>query len=124
MDIKVGDRVRVKNWGQEFSTALNWCVENKDDIPIELLIRYAYGDSSRFIKYGSESGDTNVYRVLYIKNRRAIIGTNNDFGAVYIIAVSALESEFVELTLEEVEKRLGYRVKIVDNAEKIENPFN
>ena len=53
--INVGDFVKVKDWGESYSSAIDWFLNNHIDN--QLMIRYAYGDSRKFDVYNSDTGE-------------------------------------------------------------------
>lgn len=118
--IKVGDEVRVINWGREYSTY--WEFFEEHDIPIGYAARYAYCDSSNFERFGEDAGDTRIFSVLQVVDdstgQLALISSSKYSGKIYLINPVALELVIPEggrpMTVDEIEKELGYKVKIIN----------
>lgn len=117
MKIKVGDVVRVKDWGRGYSTCASWFEDKLKNCLIlpEYAIHYAYGDSSNYIDH--QYNDINKYRVLYVDDNgdgKALITRMSNCGMdkTHLIGINALElydSEPIEMTISEIEEKLGIR---------------
>lgn len=59
-DLKVGDIVRVINWGNQHTTYPDWVVENVGDK--KLIAQYAYGDDNHYRDH--KKSDRNIYKIL------------------------------------------------------------
>jgi len=117
--IKVGDTVKVTDWGKNCSTHKKWFLDNMSNLDIEWLIRYAYGDHSKYDECPYD--DDTEYKVLYIsdKDRRALISRGT--GKVYLIGIDALMPYYVEveMTIKEIEEKLGIsNLKIVKDTDE------
>lgn len=117
--IKVGDIVKVTDWGRNYSTHKQWFLDNMSNLNIEWLIRYAFGDRSKYeeCKYD----DDTEYKVLYIsdKDHRALISRGTY--EVYLIGIDALMPYYVEveMTIKEIEEKLGIsNLKIVKETDE------
>ena len=93
--INVGDIVKVKDWGDSYFYVMDWFLMN--NIDIQLMIRYAYGDRSKYDEYNDETGfkDSLKYKVLAVANGRVLITEydkydNYDNSPAYIVGVNAL----------------------------------
>ena len=77
--INVGDIVKVKDWGESYSSAMDWFLINCIDS--QLMIRYAYGDSHNYDIYNSDTGkkDTFEYEVLAVADDKALIAEPNNY---------------------------------------------
>lgn len=131
--MKIGDYVCVKNWGAQYSTYTDWFVEH--NIKSEYMIRYAYGDSSNYEKYGNYP-DKRIFKILDIHSGNEFddglelalitIVENQKFtdlkdleyvGKIYLIRTEALEQVYI-MTQEEIEKKLGHKVIIVNTKKE------
>lgn len=131
--MKIGDYVCVKNWGSQYSNYTDWFVEH--NIKPEHMIRYAYGDSSNYEKYGN-CPDKRVFKILdihlgnefddelelalitIVKNQK--FTDSRDWGYVdkiYLIRTEALEQVYI-MTQEEIEEKLGHKVIIVNTKKE------
>lgn len=119
MEIKVGDIVRVTNWGKGYTTNTAWFHENLNELETSWIIRYAYDDEYNYLHHKYD--DPNRYAVLYIdeKTERALITPKNigSSSKVYLIGMDGLElydQPPIEMTVAEIEKKLGIKnLKIV-----------
>jgi len=122
--MKIGDLVRVKNWGGGFTTNTPWFLDHVHDLDVNYLIRYAYSDSTNFLK--RKNNDDRIFEVLYVDDAlapNALITLANDsyndddFKKVFLIGCRELElvnkPEKRAMTLKEIEEELGYEVSIV-----------
>ena len=121
-DIKVGDIVNVADWGSAYSTNVHWFKENFDALDRGWIIRFAFGDASKYWKFGANSLDETEYKVLFIgkhnmRNKTvALIAEDYDYSPVYLIDLDALTTKPVpkKMTKAEIEKELGYEIYIVE----------
>lgn len=124
--MKVGDLVRVTNWGGGYTTNSAWFLDHIHDLDVNYLIRYAYNDSTNFLK--RKNNDDRIFEVLYIDDAlapNALITlapdlmdyNDDDYKKVFLIGCNNLElanePEVHSMTLKEIEKELGYKVSIV-----------
>lgn len=124
--MKVGDLVRVTNWGGGYTTNSAWFLDHVHDLDVNYLIRYAYNDSTNFFK--NKYDDNRVFEVLYVDDAQApnaliTLATDlmdyndDDYKKVFLIGCNNLElanePEVHSMTLKEIEKELGYKVSIV-----------
>lgn len=124
--MKIGDLVRVKNWGGGFTTNTPWFLDHVHDLDVNYLIRYAYNDSTNFLK--RKNDDDRVFEVLYVDDALApnalitlapdlMTCNDDDYRKVFLIGCNDLklanEPEVHSMTLKEIEKELGYKVSIV-----------
>lgn len=119
--INVGDIVKVKNWGESYSSAMDWFLRNQNDIDSQLMIRYAYGDSHKYDVYNSDTGkkDTFEYEVLAVADDKALIAEPSHYGnntQAFLIRTEALINikEIHHMTIEEIEDELGYPIEIIE----------
>lgn len=119
--INIGDIVKVKDWGDSYSYAMDWFMQN--DISSQLMIRYAYGDGRKYDEYNDETGfkDSLKYKVLAVANGKALITEydkydNYDNSPAYVVGVNALINikEIHRMTVEEIENELGYPIEIIE----------
>lgn len=121
--MKVGDLVRVTNWGGSFTTNNAWFLDHVHDLDVNYLIRYAYNDSTNFLK--RKNNDDRVFEVLYVDKPNALITlatdlmtyNDDDYRKVFLIGCRDLElvnkPEKRAMTLKEIEEELGYKVSII-----------
>ena len=122
--IKVGDIVRVTDWGCQYSTNSLWFETHKDDLETEWLIKYAHGDSTHYKEH--QYNDINKYQVLYVDEREgkcliAQKGYSDRVYDIYLIGLKGVElydnPTETEMTISEIEKRLGIKnLKIVKDS--------
>ena len=112
--LKVGDIVRVTDWGCQYSTNSVWFMAHKDDLKTEWLINNAYGDSTHY--EGHQYSDTTKYRVLYVDeyDGKCLITRyycSDRIYEVYLIGLKGVElydkPTEIKMTISEIEKRLG-----------------
>lgn len=115
--IKVGDIVKVKDWGESYSCAMEWFLNNHIDN--QLMIRYAYGDSRKFDVYNNDTGrkDPLRYEVLAVADDKALIAEPSQYGntRAFLVRTEALVNiaEIHHMTIEEIEDELGYPIEII-----------
>lgn len=116
--IKVGDIVKVKDWGEGYSCAMDWFIRN--DIHSQLMIRYAYGDSRNYDMYNSDTGkkDPFEYEVLAVADDKALIAEPSNYSntQAFLVRTEALINikEIRHMTIEEIENELGYPIEIIE----------
>ena len=118
--IKVGDIVKVKDWGESYSSAIDWFLNNHNHIDNQLMIRYAYGDSRNYDVYNSDTGkkDPFEYEVLAVANDKALIAEPSNYNntQAFLVRTEALinTKEIRHMTVEEIEDELGYPIEIIE----------
>lgn len=117
--IEAGNRVRVTDWGRAYSSYTKWFETHEHEIEFEWAVRYAYGNTDNFDK--RRYSDDTAYNVLIIIDGRALI-TDDDLcqQQVYLVDVDVIElyDRTVEMTISEIEEKLGIRnLKIVKEKE-------
>lgn len=111
-NFKIGDIVRVTDWGEAYPTDDSWFEERVGTIPLNYIMRYAYGNHSNYDKY-KNSDDPAKYTVLYVSdgNPSRVLICNEDSidREVYMLDVNGIElyDELVEMTISQIEKKLG-----------------
>ena len=124
-DIKVGDIVNVVDWGRVYSTNVSWFKNNFGALNRDWIIRYAFGDSSNYLKFRNASLDGTKYKVLFIGKHNicnslvALIAEDYAYSPVYLIGLDGL-SKYIppkKMTQKEIEKELGYKIEIVKDKE-------
>lgn len=128
-----GDYVRVKNWGDEYTTYTDWFIANKID-PI-YMIRYGYGDNTYYKKYAPES-DNRIFEIVYLDKLSgiALITLSEELNdshtkmkdldrlrQFHLINIKGLKKVRV-MTQEELENELGCAVLLVNK--KVEEKTN
>ena len=116
MEIKVGDIVRIINWGRGYTTNSAWFEEYFDFLDPKWIIGYSYGNEDNYLH--CQFDDNRKYKVLFVADDRALIALNSasEYGATYLIATDAIElyDSPVEMTVAEIEERLGIKnLKII-----------
>ena len=123
--MKVGDLVKVKNWGGGFTTNAPWFLDHVHDLDVNYLIRYAYNDSTNYLE--RKCNDDRIFTVLYVDDAASpnalitltpnLVGFDNDYKKVFLISCRDLElvnkPEKRTMTLKEIEEELGYEVSII-----------
>ena len=84
--IKAGDKVKVINWGEQYTTYPEWFKNHKDDLKYEWVIKYRY-NNNMYTKMEHEK-DNNIYDVLYVDEKYALISTTYDRYFNYSLAPS------------------------------------
>ena len=120
-DIKVGDIVRVTNWGKQYYSNESWFETQytQGKIPLNFVARYAYGDTSNY--RNCRYDDDTRYEVLYVsarpKSRVLICDERPMCTNIYLLDIDGVElyDKPVEMTISEIEEKLGItNLKIVD----------
>lgn len=103
MNFKVGDKVKVRDWGYSYSTNTYFFTErqNDSDMKIEYMINYAY-NNNKFLRYRKLNSDSEIYTVVYINKPRVLIQDSSE--AIYLIEDDALELKNKKMTLKEIEE--------------------
>lgn len=124
--MKVGDLVRVTNWGGSFTTNNAWFLDHVHDLDVNYLIRYAYNDSTNYLE--RKNNDDRIFEVLYVDDALApnalitlatdlMTYNDDDYKKVFLIGCRDLElvnkPEKRAMTLKEIEEELGYKVSII-----------
>ena len=130
-NFKVGDIVQIRDWGAMCSTYSDWFVRNAHLLDIDWIARYAYGDNRNYLKYNNKEKDDNdkrKYKILYLDmcedncSHYALIESlnepNNENEQVFLMSIYGIKPLKKQMTLEEVEKALGYEIEIIEK-EKI-----
>ena len=121
-DIKVGDIVNVVDWGNMYVSNVSWFEQNFDALDKDWIIRYAFGDDSKYSEFDDDTLDKTEYKVLFIGkhnlfNRTVALITKDDISSrVYLIDLDGLKIKTVpkKMTKAEIEKELGYEIDIVE----------
>ena len=112
INLKPMDIVGVADWGRMYDTCIPWFKEHEGEIPVDWIIRYAYGDASNYEQ--RKCTDNNTYVVLYVNEDKALISLYAANTKVYLIHVNALY-HVRKMTLEDIEKELGYKIKLIES---------
>lgn len=121
--IKVGDIVRVTDWGCGYSSNYAWFLKHMDELAAEWVIKYAYGDVTHYEKH--KHSDITEYQVLYVDKSegKCLITQKSYFGRVcniYLIGLKGVElyDKPTEMTISEIEEKLGVKnLKIIKENE-------
>ena len=104
-DIRVGDIVNVVDWGRVYSTNVSWFEKNFGALNRDWIIRYAFGDSSNYLKFRTAPLDETKYKVLFIGKHNmynnhpvALIAEDYAYSPVYLIGLDGL-SKYIPLTV-------------------------
>lgn len=125
MSYIVGDIVNVVDWGRVYSTNVSWFEKNFEALNRDWIIRYAFGDSSNYLKFRNDPLDETKYKVLFIGKHNicnslvALIAEDYAYSPVYLIGLDGL-SRYIppkKMTQKEIEKELGYKIEIVNDKE-------
>lgn len=117
MKFKVGDKVKVKDWGCSFTTYTGFFKDrqNDSDMKIEYMINYAY-NNGKFSQYYELNSDPDTYTVVYVSNLQVLI--QDSFEATYLIRSDALEFKNRKMTLKEIEEQLGFSIELINENER------
>lgn len=112
--IKVGDTVKVVDWGCEYTTNDVWFYEHKNELELEWLVKYSYGNHANFIEH--QYDDDGSYQVLYVDEieEKCLITFKDLFvniSEVYLIGFDGikLNNKATKMTISEIEEKLGIR---------------
>lgn len=117
-EFKVNDIVKVLDWGFAFSSDLDWFNDHSKDLKIDWIATYAYLDQDKY--YNCKTTDNHRYIILYVdyEGHRALIkDADTDMTHTYLIRLEALTRYHYEkeMTVKEIEKELGYPIKIISD---------
>lgn len=124
-EIRVGDTVNVVNWSRMYSTNVPWFEENFEALNRDWIVRFAFGDSSKYLEFGNDPLDETEYKVLFIgthnwcDNPVALIAENHSYSPVYLIGLDGL-SKYIppkKMTQREIENELGYKIEIISEVD-------
>lgn len=118
-EFKVGDLVKVANWGAQYSTHRDWFLAHMSDagFKAEWAIRYAF-DNELFENESGEQAKQKTYQILYTDGYKYLISvaeTRSVYQPVYLIQEDGLKRPPHKMTLKEIEKELGYEVEIIED---------
>ena len=122
--IKVGDIVRVTDWGRQYSRRTAWFKEHINQLETEWLINFAYGDQTHYMEHKCD--DITKYKVLYIDIVAGLClitpfsWFNGVIDDVYLIGLDAVElyDKPIEMTISKIEETLGIKnLKIIKENE-------
>lgn len=124
-EFKVGDLVKVANWGAQYSSHRDWFLDhmNDDGFKAEWAIRYAFDNALYEIESLGDSAKQKTYQVLYTDGYKYLISaakTRSVYQPVYLIQEDGLKRPPRKMTLKEIEKELGYEVELVAEDKKNE----
>ena len=110
---KVGDIVRVTNWGNQYSTCTPWFTKHASELELEWMINYRYGNFSK----NSDHHSAERFKVLFVdpKDGRCLIGEMfiNMVGCTYLIHEEGLAHARKRMTQDDIEMELGYKVELI-----------
>ena len=112
-EFKVGDIVRVTNWGEQYSTCTPWFTKHASELELEWMINYCYGNFSK----DSNRYPNERFKVLFVDQDkgRCLIGATfiNMVGSTYLIGEAGLALVRKRMTQDDIEMELGYRVELI-----------
>ena len=114
-EFKVGDIVRVTNWGDQYSTCTSWFIAHASELKLEWMINYRYGNFSKNDNHPANE----QFKVLFVdsKDGRCLIGRMLFSGdvthGVYLIDSDGLASVRKAMTQDDIEMALGYKVELI-----------
>ena len=114
-EFKVGDVVRVTNWGDQYSTCTSWFIAHASELKLEWMINYRYGNFSKNDNHPANE----QFKVLFVdsKDGRCLIGrmlfSGDAVHSVYLIDSAGLASVRKAMTQDDIEMALGYKVELI-----------
>ena len=108
---KVGDIVRVTNWGDQYSVCTPWFTKHASGLKLEWIINYRYGNDN----YSKNSNER--FKVLFVdpNDGRCLIGEMfiNMIGSTYLVGEDGLAHVRKRMTQDDIEMALGYKVELI-----------
>lgn len=108
-DIRVGDVVRVTDWGYMYDTNRHWIMEKYEEggIPLDYVARYAYGNDKNYLTHKYD--DDTEYKVVYVFGQKVLICEEGAYTEIYMLDASGIELYYppTEMTIAEIEEKLG-----------------
>ena len=112
-EFKVGDVVRVTNWGDQYSTCTSWFIAHASELKLEWMINYRYGN---YLKNSDHNPDER-FKVLFVDqdSGKCLIGEMfiNMVGCTYLIHEEGLVHARKRMTQDDIEMELGYKVELI-----------
>lgn len=111
-EFKIGDIVRVTNWGDQYSTCTPWFIDHASELKLEWMIKYRYGNCS----WEDNHSANEQFKVLFVdsKEKKCLIERIGCFShAVYLIGSNGLASVRKAMTQDDIEMALGYKVELI-----------
>ena len=115
-EFKVGDIVRVTNWGDQYSMCTSWFIAHASELKLEWMINYRYGNCSRNDNHPANE----QFKVLFVddsKDGRCLIGRmlfdGDAVHSVYLIDSEGLACVRKAMTQDDIEIALGYKVELI-----------
>lgn len=114
-EFKVGDIVRVVNWGKQYSTCTSWFIKHASELELEWMINYRYGNYS----WNDNHSANEQFKVLFVddsKEGKCLIGRmlfTGDVTHVYLISLDGLALARKAMTQDDIEMALGYKVELI-----------
>lgn len=114
-EFKVGDIVRVTNWGAQYSTCTSWFIKHASELELEWMINYRYGNYS----WNDNHSADEQFKVLFVESKdgKCLIGhmlfSGDVAHGVYLIDSDGLALARKRMTQNDIEMELGYRVELI-----------
>lgn len=112
-EFKVGDIVKVTNWGKQYSTCTPWFTKHASELELEWMINYCYNNFSK----NSDHYSHERFKVLFVDQdkKRCLIGEMfiNAVRSTYLIDGDGLALVRKRMTQDDIEMELGYRVELI-----------
>lgn len=132
-NIKVGDIVKVTDWGELYSTYWDFFDKMKDELlkcnKLTLSDIARYGKSVNDIRtsdsYSKALLDCDYeviligahhydeHKKLAIIKQCEVIDMFDDYSHIYIVGINGLSTKVKNMTIKEIEELLGYKINIV-----------
>lgn len=109
-ELKVGDNVFVKNWGDKYPVCEEWFLRNmrKNEFDDRWAIRFAYDVTGVVAPYETR------FKILYIDGNKALITKAScTTNPVYLMCMDSLVLARKRMTKAEIERELGYEIEII-----------
>lgn len=119
-EIKVGDKVKVVDWGQRYSEYTDFFEEHEYDFLNKACI--SLGDIASYGFGRKGSIDNYTFEVLYIGKHHndidmiAFIKAVDEYDKVhtFLVGIKGLALDVPKMTYEEIREKLGYDFELVD----------
>lgn len=114
---KVGDIVKVTEWGYQYIFNIDWFYKHCTDLDFDIkwAIRYAYGNSMYAVDSLGEQEKLYSYRIYYAapEQDKYLISVDDDCAPMYLFSARGLKTAPRAMTQDDIESELGYKVELI-----------